>query len=85
MDSNAPVWQQTNGSLRKETKYSKIDTTMPHEPKRRHSRERKGERRASISLAVKAPVLCPNCGNSMLPHKVCKACGFYKGQQIVKK
>lgn len=57
---------------------------MPHEPKRRHSRERKGERRASIKLKVTGSVKCPNCGMVMLPHKVCKNCGFYKGTQVVK-
>lgn len=56
---------------------------MPHEPKRRHSRERKGERRASISLALKAPVSCPNCGKITIPHTVCKHCGFYKGKQVI--
>ncbi|HEV2339271.1 MAG TPA: 50S ribosomal protein L32 [Patescibacteria group bacterium] len=58
---------------------------MPHEPKRRHSRERKGERRASITLAVAKTVMCSNCNEPMIPHKVCKYCGFYKGRQIVQK
>lgn len=58
---------------------------MPHEPKRRHSTERKGERRASIKLRVKAAVTCPNCGASIMPHRVCATCGFYKGTQVVKK
>jgi large subunit ribosomal protein L32 len=26
-------------------------------------------------------VECPNCGNSMLMHRVCK-CGFYRGKQV---
>lgn len=58
---------------------------MPHEPKRRHSRERKGERRASIKLAIKQSVICPNCGAITVPHQVCVACGFYKGKEIIKK
>ena len=58
---------------------------MPHEPKRRHSRERKGERRASIHLAVKKTVTCPNCAALVLPHHVCKACGYYKGTKVVTK
>ncbi len=57
---------------------------MPHEPKKRHSRERKGERRAAIKLAVKKSIKCPNCGAATLPHMVCKSCGFYKGQEAVK-
>lgn len=58
---------------------------MPHEPKRRHSTERKGQRRASIKLRVKSAVKCPNCGAPMIPHRVCAACGFYKGVAVVKK
>jgi large subunit ribosomal protein L32 len=57
---------------------------MPHEPKRRHSRERKGERRASIKLALKKTVTCKNCGALMIPHAVCSACGYYKGARVVK-
>lgn len=57
---------------------------MPHEPKRRHSVQRKGKRRASIKLAVAGVIACPNCGQPTSPHKVCKFCGFYKGTQVVK-
>lgn len=55
---------------------------MPHEPKRRHSTERKGKRRASIKLAVTKTIKCPNCGAMMVPHHVCKACGYYKGTKV---
>lgn len=57
---------------------------MPHEPKRRHSRERKGERRSSIQLKATASVTCPNCGTPTLAHQVCKKCGYYKGREVVK-
>jgi large subunit ribosomal protein L32 len=26
---------------------------------------------------------CPNCGDMMLPHRVCPACGQYKGRKVV--
>lgn len=58
---------------------------MPHEPKRRHSRERKGERRASIKLAVADTIVCPNCKTTTAPHHVCKTCGFYKGRAVIVK
>lgn len=58
---------------------------MPHEPKRRHSKERKGKRRASITLAVKSAIVCPNCGSTTLPHRICSNCGFYKGKAVVTK
>lgn len=58
---------------------------MPQEPKRRHSRQRKGKRRASISLAIPNAVICPNCNNMMIPHSVCGNCGFYKGREVINK
>ncbi|MBI2033235.1 MAG: 50S ribosomal protein L32 [Candidatus Levybacteria bacterium] len=57
---------------------------MSHEPKKRHSRQRKGKRRAGILLSVPQSVQCLNCKASMLPHRVCGNCGFYNGKQIVK-
>jgi len=57
---------------------------MSQEPKKRHSRARQGKRRASISLAVTKPIACPNCGAPQIAHRVCKTCGFYKGQQVIK-
>lgn len=56
---------------------------MPQEPKRRHSRARKGKRRASISLSIPNAVICPNCQAMMIPHSVCKNCGFYRGKEII--
>jgi len=58
---------------------------MPHEPKRRHSRERKGERRASIKLTIRKPVKCAHCGTMIPPHTVCASCGYYKGKAVLKK
>src|SRR3990172_5256452 len=56
---------------------------MPGEPKRRHSRQRKGKRRASISFAIPNAVLCPNCNSMMIPHSVCRTCGFYRGKEVL--
>ena len=56
---------------------------MPQEPKKRHSRQRKGKRRASIHLKKSTGVTCPNCGAITLQHMVCKKCGFYKGKQFL--
>ena len=58
---------------------------MPQEPKKRHSRARQGKRRAVIHLRVASTVLCPNCQTAIIPHTVCKNCGFYKGKEVVKK
>lgn len=56
---------------------------MPQEPKKRHSRQRKGKRRASIRLKSPRGMYCTNCGAITLPHMVCKTCGFYKGREIL--
>jgi large subunit ribosomal protein L32 len=56
---------------------------MAGEPKRRHSRQRKGKRRASISFAIPNAIVCPNCGSMMIPHSICKNCGFYRGKEYV--
>lgn len=56
---------------------------MPQEPKRRHSRERQGKRRASIKLNIPKPATCKNCGSPILPHIICSQCGFYKERQAI--
>ncbi len=58
---------------------------MPGEPKRRHSRGRKGKRRASIHLSIPNAIICPNCGSMSLPHAVCKNCGYYRGKEYISK
>lgn len=58
---------------------------MGQEPKRRHSRQRKGKRRASISLEVPNAIVCPNCQTMTLPHTVCKNCGYYRGKEYIPK
>lgn len=57
---------------------------MPQEPKKRHSRQRQGKRRAAIHLTAKNLVKCSNCGSSVLPHQICGNCGYYQGRAILK-
>ena len=35
---------------------------------------------------LKTPTLvaCKNCGEYIMPHRVCPYCGYYKGKQIIK-
>lgn len=53
-------------------------------PKRRTSRAKRNQRRAQHDK-VTAPNLsaCPNCGDMMVPHRVCPSCGHYKGRHMV--
>ena len=54
-------------------------------PKGKVSRTRRDKRRGSNwKLEVPGLVKCPNCGAFLLPHRACKACGFYKGREVIK-
>ena len=54
-------------------------------PKRKVSHARKMKRRSSV-WKLETPtnlVKCPQCGEYNLSHRVCKACGFYKGVEVI--
>lgn len=54
-------------------------------PKRRVSKTRRDKRRSSHwKLTAPTIVVCPKCKEYKLPHKVCKACGFYDGVEVIK-
>ena len=52
-------------------------------PKRRFSNSRTDKRRANWKLEAPAIMACPNCGAEKLVHRVCPACGTYKGKQVL--
>jgi large subunit ribosomal protein L32 len=54
---------------------------MAH-PKRKHSNTRSRLRRANDYLVPKSKSQCAQCGAFILPHRVCTACGFYKGKLV---
>jgi len=47
----------------------------------------KARRRSRVAANFKAPKVqlaeCPKCHELKLSHKVCKKCGYYKGEQII--
>ena len=56
-------------------------------PKRKTSHARKMKRRSSV-WKLETPtniVKCPNCGEPILAYRVCKACGYYKGVEVIAK
>ena len=55
---------------------------MPN-PKRRHSKMRKNQRRAHDHLVPFSLSECPQCHERKLPHQVCPRCGHYKGREVV--
>jgi large subunit ribosomal protein L32 len=52
-------------------------------PKRKVSPGRRDRRRAHDALKARNVVVCPNCGEPRLPHRVCSNCGHYQGREIV--
>jgi large subunit ribosomal protein L32 len=52
-------------------------------PKRRTSRSKRDMRRANHDkVTVPNLIACPNCKEPCVPHRVCPACGFYKGVKV---
>lgn len=56
---------------------------MPN-PKKRHSRTRRNNRRSHDALSKPALSLCPQCGEPKPPHHICPSCGTYKGKEVIK-
>ena len=54
---------------------------MPN-PKRRHSNTRRDKRRTHYKATAPTVVNCGNCGAPVLWHRVCGACGFYRGHAV---
>ena len=53
-------------------------------PKGKVSRARRDKRRSSHwKLEAPSIIKCPNCGAFCMPHRVCKACGQYKGRVVI--
>ena len=38
-----------------------------------------------MHLFIKEPalVVCPKCAKPVLPHIACRACGYYKGEEVI--
>lgn len=52
-------------------------------PKRRMSKMRLRTRKASHRPVAPKLGKCPQCGASVRSHRVCPACGYYKGRQVL--
>ena len=55
-------------------------------PKRKVSKARRDKRRSNNSkLTAPTLVKCSNpaCNEMVIPHHVCKACGFYDGKKVL--
>jgi large subunit ribosomal protein L32 len=52
-------------------------------PKRRTSKRVKKQRRSHDALTAPQWSTCANCGETVLPHRACKKCGFYRGRTVL--
>lgn len=52
-------------------------------PKRKTSKMKKRHRKAANRYKGVQATYCPTCNEPLVPHRACKACGFYKGKQVL--
>jgi len=52
-------------------------------PKRRKTKSRRNQRRMHLFIAKAFLTLCSKCKKPVLPHTVCKNCGYYKGREVI--
>ena len=51
-------------------------------PKKRTGHSAQGSRRSNWKATKPETTTCPNCGETVLTHTVCTACGTYKGKPV---
>lgn len=52
-------------------------------PKRKTSRAVRDMRRATHAISAPTTATCPQCHQPKLPHRVCPACGYYNGKEVI--
>lgn len=52
-------------------------------PKKKTSKSRRDMRRAHDALSAPGISICPQCKEPKQSHRVCAACGTYKGKEII--
>ena len=55
---------------------------MPN-PKRRHSAIRRDKRIAHDFITAPQMTTCSHCGATILTHRICPECGYYRGKQAI--
>ncbi|MEX2015491.1 MAG: 50S ribosomal protein L32 [Candidatus Hydrogenedentales bacterium] len=52
-------------------------------PKRRTGKTRRNTRRAHHALKPPCLTECQNCGERIVPHRVCPKCGYYHTRTVI--
>ncbi|MGC9364276.1 MAG: 50S ribosomal protein L32 [Fidelibacterota bacterium] len=52
-------------------------------PKRKLSKSRRDKRRTHQKLRAATIVICPQCNEPKMPHRVCPNCGYYRGRPVI--
>ncbi|MBI2626039.1 MAG: 50S ribosomal protein L32 [Candidatus Nealsonbacteria bacterium] len=52
-------------------------------PKQRKTKSRQANRRMHLYLKEAILGKCVKCAKPILPHTVCKNCGYYKGKEVI--
>ncbi len=54
-------------------------------PRNRLSNARKNIRRSHHAQKPKQLIKCPSCQEFKVPHRICPACGVYRGRNVISK
>lgn len=52
-------------------------------PKGKASSTRRDKRRTHYKIEAPNLVECPQCHELMVPHRICKNCGYYNGKNVL--
>ncbi len=52
-------------------------------PKRKTSKSKRNQRRSHHALVAPQWSICSQCGDPVLPHRICGTCGYYRGRQVL--
>lgn len=61
----------------------KLELQLFAVPFRKVSKTRGRKRRTHYKISENGVTTCPKCGETVRPHRVCKACGTYKGKDVL--
>lgn len=52
-------------------------------PKQRHTKMRRDRKRKRFAIVVARTLTCSKCGKSILSHRVCQFCGYYRNKEAI--